>query len=128
MPTSVRNQATKLGVSVWITIGSFILALLGIGSALLTQLFTPQSQFADHELANTKSMGGIQMAAEKLEGTNQLRDWKIQNIQVKVDNLEARQARIDTNVVRLLTRFGAAPVPEPQYLNPPPAPMPTPQQ
>lgn len=115
-----------LGVSTWVAIGGFVLALLGGGSALLTQLFTPQSAFHQHEVANAQAWNDVTMAAEKLKGTNELRDWKIQAIQVEVGNLTARQQRMDHNIVVLMSRMGAKPAPEPTYQEPPPAPAPQP--
>jgi len=81
----------------WVAIGTLGLGLLTGGTVWFAHGFVDKD------------------ALYQATGANDVRDWRLQTLEVRVNNLELRSERIDKNVERLTERFRVEPAPVPQY-------------
>jgi hypothetical protein len=107
----MTREKHRLSAGTWIALASLALALVGATAAALTNVFVTKSELHTVELSEAQK-----------SGKNDVRDWRIQTLEVRTGNLESRAERTDKNVVRLLERFRVRPVEEPQYAPLPPRP------
>lgn len=96
----------------WTAIG-VALAILTAAGAVMANIFATKNEMTELRVELVQQIGDAKV-----------RDWKLQTLRVQVANVETRQQRTDSNVVRLLERFRVEPAPEPKYLSLPPAPVP----
>ena len=101
----------KLTFQNWLTIISLILGILGVTGGVAVQIF-----------ATKGDVYSVQMAAEKTNGEAMLAKWRLDTTATRVENLEARQSRMDINLVKVLDRLNVSPAPEPAYKPMPAAP------
>jgi hypothetical protein len=111
MEEHMTKEKLTLSVGTWVAIGSLTLAISGAIAAALTNVFVTKSELHSVELSEAQK-----------SGKDDVRDWRIQTLEVRTGNLESRAERTDKNVVRLLERFRVRPVDEPQYTPLPPRP------
>jgi len=100
---TTERQAT---IGMWVAIATLGLGILTGGTAWLA-----------HGFANKDDLHAA------TDG-NDVRDWRLHTLEVRVTNLELRSERIDKNVERLNERFRVTSAPEPTYQPLPPKPEP----
>ena len=66
----------------------------------------------------------VTLKAEKTAVQAEVRDWKINTVQVQMQNIEQRQIQQTQNIEKLLTRFRVEPKPAMKPLPLPPKPEP----
>lgn len=98
---TAERQAT---VGMWVAIGTLAIGVLTGGTVWLSNGFVSKTEL--HEAT----------------GGNDVRDWRLQTLEVKAINLDLRTERIDKNVARLTERFRVETAPEPDYQPLPPKP------
>lgn len=110
---SEEGQTTKrsimdLKVSTWLAIIGTIFMIGGAGAGLASKFFATKTELKDSEKdANDKIVKVSQ------EADTRLQNYRIQKVEVHVDNLDSRQQRIDKNVEKLLERWHVQPAPMP---------------
>ena len=100
-----NDVIAKLSLKQFILILGAISAVMGIGTAALGYVYATQAD-----------LGALEKRTKPV-----LTEWRLQTLETRTQNLEARTARADTNIVLLLERFRVTPAPEPVY-----APLPEP--
>lgn len=114
-----KREVVGLGIGTWIAIIGLTVTLIASGGAVLSQIYAHKT-----EVSAVKEELADKIARADSQAETQLQNWRIQTIEVKVENIDKRQQQTSENVVKLLDRFNVRPV-EPPVMSPLPAPPPT---
>lgn len=110
-----KRTVGGLGIGVWIAIIGLIVTLVGAGGGILSRIYASKT-----EVAEVKEQLNDKIASTDTAAETKLQNWRIQTIEVKVENIDKRQQQTSENVVKLLDRFNVRPV-EPPVMSPLPA-------
>jgi hypothetical protein len=113
------KKVMELSIATWLALVGLILTLVAGGGTILSQIYASKAEVLTIKENLT---GKIDHANNEAE--TRLQNWRIQTIEVKVENIDARQQQTSQNVVKLLERWRLQPaeVPVLKPLPPPPAP------
>jgi hypothetical protein len=115
---SEKRTVAGLGINVWIAIIGLVVTLITGGGVILSQIYAQKT-----EVAEVKEELSDKITEAETQSDTKLQNWRIQTIEVKVENLNTRQQQTSENVVKLLERFRVKPVADP-VMKPLPAPPP----
>lgn len=101
----------KLSLQAWLTITSLILGIGAVGGTIASKVFATQD-----------AVHAVSLSVEHAAGAATLQEWRLNQVTTRLENLESRQTRLDTNVVLILQRLAVKPAPEPEYKALPAAP------
>ena len=91
----MASERSKPTIGTWIAIGSLLMTVLVVSGGLMTKLFMSKAESKETHA--------------EMKGDTKLRDWRIQTVEVKIDNMQVQQTRIDKNVEKLAERFRLTP-------------------
>ena len=111
MPDTKAPKANLSIKSFWVLV-AVIVGLLGSATAAWGFVFATKEELKKVELKQADT------------GRDKVSEWRIQSIEIRMDNLDARVQKIDKNLVALLERFRVISVPEPSYKMMPSRPIP----
>jgi len=116
MPEESETKS-KLSIGLWLAIIGTMLALVTAGGGVLSRIYASKA-----EVMETKAELNALISRSSDATETRLQNWRIQTVEVKVENMTAKQQQTSDNMIRLMERFNVEPVPEPAMKPLPPVP------
>jgi len=96
-------KTSKLTVGTWVALVGALLMISGAVTAGYSYVFATKGELKAVELKQADT------------SDQKLNEWRLQTLEVQVDNLETRTQRMDRNIVTVMERFRLEPDPAPTY-------------
>jgi hypothetical protein len=98
-----RIVTSNLSLKPWTALVASVLVIIAGITAGYSYVFATKKELKAVELKQADT------------GDQRLNEWRLQTLEVQVQNLEIRSRRVDNNLVLLLERFRVTPRPAPVY-------------
>jgi len=95
--------ARRLSLGTWMAVVGTLLAVSGAVTAGYSCIFATKAELLAIELKQADT------------GDQRLNEWRLQTLEVQVQNLQARNERMDNHIVTLMERFRLTVEPPPVY-------------
>lgn len=100
-----RGQSdNKMSIGNWLTIVGLSITVAGIGGGVAHQIYATKVELAR-----------VSNEVTKTNGESKTHSKDITRLENRMVNLETRQQRMDTNIVKVLERLRVRPAPVPAY-------------